>query len=154
MAGAAFPILSTVELRTRILTALPSVNGRDTIVRRVGQRSLKQFFGKEYPAVYLMKQNLQSTGPGGSSRPVIRQTYDCYIQIVCVAGKYEDASNDGEEERVALCSGVYGALHGWIPSNADLAFDLTGYADGDPADTVNYGVLRFHTRTLTQRSST
>lgn len=148
-----FPVIPTDDVQARLRAELPS---RIAIplanIIRSGERILKQTFGILFPAVYILKQNFQSTGSGGASNPVLRQTYDNYIEIACVAGKYVDGSAEGETARVELCGAVYDVLHGWQVPNMALAFDLFGYSDGDPADSVNYGVLRFHTRKLTQRT--
>lgn len=147
-----FPIIYTDEIQTRLVAGLPARGYPDPNVFRTGQRDLKLYFNELFPAIYILKQNIQSTTPGGASAPLLRQTYDCYIEIACVACKFVDGSLEGETARVALCGAVYDLLHGWNMPNQDLALDLSGYSDGDPADSVSYGVLRFHTRKLTQRT--
>lgn len=146
------PFIQTIPLRDRIKTVaglvIPGLS-----VYATGERDMQLTFGKIYPSVYILKQNSQSTTPGGSSH-VFRQTFDCYIQIACVAARFEDGVVEGEIARRDLCTAVVDAVHGWIAPGMDLAFDLSNYTDGDPADTVNYGVLRFHSRALYQKATT
>lgn len=115
----------------------------------IGERDIKQTFGRIYPAVYILRQSAISTNAGGASRG-FRQTYNNYVEMSCVVEKYPDGVLTGEPARQALCDAVYDALFGWQPPDATLKLDLSSYEDGDVADVVNYGVHKWHTQTLFQ----
>lgn len=134
-----------------IVASAPSTvfQNRTLKVYGPGERDLKSTFGLDYPAVYVLRQRIKSTNAGGATRG-FRQTYDCYVETTCVAEKSPDGVLDGEIARQALCDAVYTALFGWAAPNATLKLDLNSYADGDPADVVNYGVHEWHTQSLFQ----
>lgn len=148
-----FPYIDTLHVKNKLLADLGPLYPDGVYVIRTGERDMKLTFGRLFPAVYITRQIFSSTEAGGSSR-VLRQTFDTYLELVAVARRYEDGRLEGETERRALCSAVVDSLHGFTIPGTDLALDLAEYADGDPADTVNYSIFKFHTRTLYMKEVT
>lgn len=138
------PFIKTEDVVARLKSKLdPSVE-----VYATGEVDFKASFGLKFPAVYILRQYFNAPTPGGSSR-VIRQTYDIYLEVAIVARRYQSGVISTEQARFNLSESVMDALIGYtLPGGPDLALDLSSYTDGDPADTVNYGVLVFHTRAL------
>lgn len=143
------PFVNTRFVKERLEATLPSV----IRVFRAGDIDLKTSFGQVFPAVYILRQMFNAPAPGGSSQ-VYRQTFDNHLEIAVVARRYQDGLAEGEEARFALCNEVLNSLHGFSIPGTSLALDLSSYSDGDPADTINYGILRFHTRVLYQKVTT
>lgn len=146
------PYIDTGAVKAKLLADLPAkIPG--VKIFRAGERDLKLAFGQVFPAVYILRQTFNSSNAGGTSR-LLRQTFDSYLEIAIVAQRYEDGVVDGEMKRQELSNAVFDVLHGWQLPGVDLALDLASYSDGDPADTVNYGIQRYHTRTLYQKATT
>lgn len=143
------PYIDTSVVKTRLESSLTTP---DVKVFRAGERDLKTSFGKVTPAVYILKQYFNSPTPGGSSR-IIRQAFDVYLELAVVAKRYADGVLEGELARQTLVDDVVDVLLGFN-AGLDLAFDLSSYTDGDPADTVNYGTLVFHTVSQYQKEVT
>lgn len=146
------PYLDLSAVKARLLATVPLVVD-DAQIYSVGERDFRSTFGQIYPAVYILRQSFDSTNAGGSSR-ILRQTFDTYLEVVVVAQRYEDGNTQGELARRVLSDAVFDSLHGFTIPNTDLALDLSSYTDGDPADTVNYGIHRYHTRTLYMKEVT
>lgn len=146
------PYIDTAAVKARLETQLLVVLPSKTVkVYRAGEVDMKRTFGTVFPAVYILKQNFDSTNSGGSSR-LLRQTFDTYLEIAIVAQRYENGVTESETARREISNAVFDCLHGYILPGTDLALDLASYTDGDPADTVNYGVQRYHTRSLYQKA--
>lgn len=133
-------ILNTANIKARLIDKMTTVG---VVIYAAGERDLKINYGKIYPAVYILKQAFNAF-PGGAS-PVQVQNQKYTIEIGVVAQKYEEGSLEGELRRRELIQDVFESLSGWTPPDASLALSLIGYTDGDPADTVNYGVMKWST---------
>jgi hypothetical protein len=143
------PMLNAQDIVTRLKTI--SLPGQTLTVASAGMRDLKITFGTVFPAVYVLKQSSRSASPGGSSgmgsRPSI-QTWDCYVEVCVVARRFTDSVLESDTARKELCDAVFDCLFGWTAPECFTSFDCDNYTDGDPADSVNYGIQRWHcTRT-------
>lgn len=133
-------ILNTESVKERLIDKMTTVG---VVVFAAGDRDLKLNYGKIFPAVYVLRQ-ISSAAPGGSSRLLV-QNFHVTLEVGIVAQKYQEGSIEGELRRRELVEDVFASLSGWTPPDASLALSLIGYTDGDPADTVNYGVMKWST---------
>ena len=142
------PLIDTSALQARLEEIAIDIPG--VIVIDSSQRDIKQTWGKNFNIVYILRQVLGSTTPGGTSGRVKRQTYNAAIEICVVTRKYVDGSLDERVTKKQLSDAVYQKVFCWTCPGCDLAFDLNAYTDGDPADTVDYAVHRYHTQIIVQ----
>lgn len=100
------------------------------------------------PSAYVLRaQGQVSPGGPGNASGLIVQAMDVAFEVMFTAQRYGD--NTGSRAVLTLAQmreQLWAALIGWTPDGAELPVFVDRYEDGDPGDSLVWGIDRFMTR--------